>query len=279
MKAEPVPLGPGETRDTVSQFGADYLALPAGAGGLEFRGDTSVRLAAEMPRGRYAWWSNRSDDSLATLTRAVDLRGQRAATLTFDTWYELENDYDYAFVTVSTDGGKTWETLPGSLTTDNDPQGVNYGHGITGVSGVPGGNVGEDERGRWASERMDLSPYAGKELLLRFWQINDQGYNAPGMLIDNIAIPELGFSDDVEGGANGWQAEGFVRVDGDLPQSWDVRLVVTAPDSAVRVEPLTVGGDGRAAARLGEGESGVLMVMATALHTTEAAGYRVTAEQ
>jgi immune inhibitor A len=278
MSPQSTPIDPGETRASVAQFGVDYLALPEGATGLEFRGDTSVGLAAEMPRGRYAWWSNRSDDSLATLTRAVDLRGQSAATLTFDTWYEIENDYDYTFVTVSADGGKTWETLPGTLTTDEDPQGVNYGHGITGVSGVPGGKLEEGDRGIWTSERMDLSPYAGQEVLLRFWQINDQGFNAAGMLIDNIAIPEIGFSDDVEGGPGDWQAEGFVRVDGDLAQSWDVRLVVTAADGSLRVEPLAVGGDGRAMASLGAGESGVLMVMATTLYTTEAAGYAVTTQ-
>jgi hypothetical protein len=125
---------------------------------------------------------------------------------------------------------------------------------------------------------MSLSPYAGRKVLLRFWQINDDGVNASGMLIDNIAIPELGFSDDVEGGAGDWQAEGFVRVAGTLAQRWDLRLVVTAADGAVRVEPLAVGADGRAAAHLAAGERGVLMVMATTLHTTEVAGYSVTAK-
>jgi hypothetical protein len=79
----------------------------------------------------------------------------------------------------------------------------------------------------------------------------------------------------VEGGAGDWQAEGFVRVGGELAQRWDLRLVITAADGAVRVEPLAVGDDGRATAQLAAGERGVLMVMATTLHTTEAAGYRV----
>ncbi|MEI7769915.1 MAG: hypothetical protein WCI67_08005 [Chloroflexales bacterium] len=278
MRVEPQPLRSGQISGTVAQFGADYLALPQGTTRLEFRGDTSVRLAAAPPRGRYAWWSGRGDDSLATLTRAVDLRELKTASLTFDTWYELETDYDYAFVTVSTDGGKTWASLPGSLTTDRDPQGVNYGHGITGVSGVPDDTPGAGPRGRWVSERMDLSPYAGSQVRLRFWQIDDEGVNAPGMLIDNIAIPELGFSDDVEGGDDNWQAEGFVRVDGNLTQSWDLRLVITATDKSVRVEPLAVGADGRATARLAAGERGVLMVMATTLHTSEAASYSVVAK-
>lgn len=278
MKADTQQVRKGDKSDTVSQFGADYVRLPRGATRLEFRGDTSVRLASELPKGRYAWWSSRSDDSLATLTRAVDLRGLNAATLTFDTWYELENDYDYAFVTVSTDGGQTWETLPGTLTTTNDPQGVNYGNGITGLSGLPGSTLDDGQRGIWMNEHMDLSAYAGQEVLLRFWQINDQGFNAPGILIDNIAIPELDFNDDVERGPGDWQAEGFVRVDGDLAQSWQLRLIVTAADGTVRVEPLQVGGDGRAIAELTTGERGILMVMGTTLYTTEQANYTVTVE-
>jgi hypothetical protein len=46
----------------------------------------------------------------------------------------------------------------------------------------------------------------------------------------------------------------------------------------VRVEALPVGADGRATARLAAGERGVLMVMATTLHTTEAASYTVVAQ-
>ena len=265
----------GQINGTAVPFSPDYLALPEGTTSLEFRGDTHVRLAAELPRGRYAWWSGRSDNSLATLTRAVDLRGLKAASLSFDTWYEMERVYDYAFVTVSTDGGKTWVSFPGSLTTTDDPQGVNYGNGITGVSGVPDSNQDSGQRGRWVSERMDLSDYAGSQVLLRFWQINDQGLSDPGMLIDNIAIPERGFRDDVESGTGDWQAAGFVRVDGDLSQRWDLRLVITATNGKVRVEPLTVGDDGRATAHLAAGERGVLMVLATTLHTSETAGYSV----
>ncbi|WP_129627386.1 immune inhibitor A domain-containing protein [Candidatus Oscillochloris fontis] len=260
--------------DTVSQFGADYLSLPRGTTQVEFMGSTSVQLAAAMPSG-YAWWSNRSDDSIATLTRAVDLRNLSSATLTFDTWYEIENDYDYAFVTVSTDGGQTWETLPGSLTTSDDPQGANYGHGITGVSGVPGAKIEDGVRGEWVSEQIDLSGYAGQEILLRFWQINDQGLNAPGMLIDNIAIPELGFADAVDAGAGDWQAEGFVRVDGDLLQHWQLRLVITDADRNVRVEPLRVDATGRALATINPDERAVLMVMGATFHTTEKATYQV----
>jgi immune inhibitor A len=267
-------LGVSEGAD-VAQFGADYYALPEGTRSVTFRGATVAPLAAEPPRGRFAWWSARSDDTIATLTRAFDLRGLSTATLRFATWYEIENDFDYAFVTVSTDGGATWETLPGTLTTTADPQGVNFGHGITGVSGQPGATTEDPIRAVWAEETMDLSPYAGQAILVRFWQVNDQAFNAPGMFIDDLSIPELAYSDDVEAGDGGWQADGFVRVDGDLPQRWELRLIRTAPDGAISVEPLPVDQDGGATATLAPGERGVLVIVAATPHTSERARYEL----
>jgi immune inhibitor A len=273
----PVESFSGTERDSVAQFGVDYYALESGAS-FTFSGNTSVQLSSELPQGRTSWWSGRSDDTYATLTRQLDLRDLSSATLQFATWYEIENDYDYAFVTVSTDGGATWETLEGSLTTTDDPQGVNYGFGITGVSGAPGAKLEDGARGEWVEESMDLTPYAGQEVLLRFWQINDQGFNAPGMLIDNIRIPELNFSDDVEGDENGWQAEGFVRVDGELPQRWELRLVRASSAGNLTVEPLAVDANGSVSASLEPDERGVLVVIGATPHTTERAEYELSIE-
>jgi hypothetical protein len=275
-RAEPVAVESGAQREQVAQFGADYYELDEGAA-FTFQGDTSIGIANELPRGRFAWWGGRSDDTYATLTRAFDLRGLDAATLRFATWFEIENDYDYAFATVSTDGGATWETLEGTLTTTDDPQGVNYGFGITGVSGSPGAKLEDGARGRWVEEQMDLSPYAGREILLRFWQINDQGFNAPGIMLDDISIPELGYSDDVEPGDGGWQAEGFVRVTGVLPQRWELRLVRVSR-SGTTVERLVPDASGAVAGRLAEGERGALVIVAATPHTTERARYELTVE-
>jgi immune inhibitor A len=133
--------------------------------------------------------------------------------------------YDYAFVTVSTDGGAHWATLKGETTTDDDPQGLNYGSGLNGVSGAPGAETDTTTRAQWVEERMDLSPYAGKKILLRFWVITDDGTNAEGLLIDNTRIPELAYQDGGESGDGGWQAQGFVRMTGVLPQTWELRLI------------------------------------------------------
>jgi hypothetical protein len=276
---QPTPLKAGSTRQQVRQFGADYFALPPETRTLRFAGSTAVPLVGAQPQGSHAWWSQRGDNRIATLTRAFDLRGLERATLTYDVWYEIEQGYDYAFASISTDGGTTWNTLPGEHTTTDDPHGLNYGHGLSGVSGYPGQPTGIAERGEWVRETHDLSAYGGQEVLVRFWSISDEGFHAPGMLLDNLSIAELGYTDTVDAGTAGWQAEGFVRVDGMLEQQWEVRLVRTAADGQVRIEPLAVDAAGTAQATLAPGERGVLLVTATTPHTTEPASYELQISQ
>ncbi len=274
-RVQPQTLALGETSGTVRQFGVDYLALPPGPVRFEFNGNTSVSLVGTAPQNRYAWWSGRGDNSVATLTRSFDLRGLSTATLQFSAWYEIENDYDYAFISISTNGGQTWQSLRSSSTSDADPQGTNFGHGFTGVSGAPGVPFGSGTRGAWVEETADLTPYVGQEVQLRFWQISDLAINGPGLLIDNIRLPELGYSDDVETDNGGWQASGFARVDGDLPQAWALRLVRTAANGSVRVEALATDADGRISATLADGEQAVLVVLATTPYTSEPGSYRL----
>ena len=255
------------------QFAPRYLKLPSGPSTITFDGSDTVGLTSTQPRsGRTAWWSNRGDDSMMTLTRAFDLSSVKQATLQFATWYELEKDWDYSFVTVSTDSGTTWTTLKGTTTTTDDPQGYNYGNALTGVSGAPGAETDTTTRGQWIDEQFDLSAYAGKQILLRFLVVNDDAYNAPGMLIDDIRIPELNYSDDAEQGDGGWQAQGFVRTTTTFPQQWTVRLVRQSSAGTV-VERVPVDEQGRATVQLKDGETGMLVIIPTTTHTTEVAGF------
>ncbi|NJP06882.1 MAG: hypothetical protein HC837_15320, partial [Chloroflexaceae bacterium] len=272
----PEPIDVGTFHGSVHQFGVDYLQLPTGPVNLTFQGDTDVLLVGSLPADQAAWWSGRGDSSVATLTRAFDFRELTSVTLELDLWYELEPAYDYAFVSISSDAGQTWQTLPGQLTTTNDPQGANYGNGITGISGEPDATPGSGVRGIWVQETMDLSAYAGQEVLLRFWQINDEGFHAPGLLIDRIRIPELGYDHDGHTLPDGWQAAGFVPVDGTLPQQWELRLVRTLPDGRTQVEPLRTNDDGSATVALAAGEQGVLLIAGVTPHTSEQTSYTVT---
>jgi len=178
------------------------------------------------------WYSNRADLADMTLTREIDLSAVNKATLSFSEWYDIEKNFDYAYIEVSTDGGKTWDILTGKQTTTDNPNGASFGPAYTGRSVAADGQ----SPAQWVPEQMDLTPYAGKKFLLRFEYITDDAYNAPGWAVDDISIPEIGFSDNVESGANGWDAKGFVRTDNVLPQEYIVQVIeASTPAQVVRI--------------------------------------------
>jgi immune inhibitor A len=263
---------PAGGREAVHQYAADYILLEgAGDVTIEFTGSLLVPLVGnEVHSGEFQWWSNRGDEGDATLTRAFDLTGLEGATLQAWMWYDLETDYDYAYVEVSADDGGTWHLLANSDTTTTNPSGNSYGPGFTGTSG--GG-----EELRWVQETFDLSPYAGQPVLVRFQVITDDTINRPGLCLDDISIPELATSDDVEEGEGGWQAAGWLRATDQIPQDFLVQLIV--PGREVRVErmPLDEGMHGTMTlSGLGRDlDRAVLVISATAPATTERAAYSV----
>jgi immune inhibitor A len=258
-------------RSSVAQFGIDYLTLN-GPVTLDFDGNDSVLLAGTMPaEGRYVWWSHRGDQQVATLTRELDLRKVTRATLRFKARYEIERDYDYAFVSISSDNGKTWQTLASTSTTTDDPQGANYGNGFTGISGVPGADIHEQQRGRWVEEQADMSNYAGKKVLLRFWSISDAALNGTGLLLDDLRVPEIDLRDGFEQANTAWVSQGFVRVTGELRQNWALRLVRYGITTTV--EKITLDTQGRTQIQLAKGEKAVLVVIGTTPYTSEQAEY------
>ena len=262
---------PDSRSTTVHQYAADYIELRPGRGDLaiEFTGSTQVKLVDNEPHGgEYEWWSNRGDVSNMTLTREFDLSDLEEATLEFWLWYDIEDNYDYAYVEVSTDGGRTWEIMSGKHTTDSNPYGNSFGHGYTGISG------GEDEPD-WAEEEIDLTPYVGQEVLIRFEYITDDAYNDPGLCLDDIAIPELGYYYDAET-ADGWEAEGFIRSNNTLPQDWIVQVIEIGTRTTVREMELGETQEGRLVIENfgDEVDRAVLVVGAVAPSTTEVASYQ-----
>ena len=251
----------GEGDGAVHQFAADYLEVgpPAGSGIFTFDGSDEVGIDIE-PRDGPFWWSNTGDSIDSRLTREYDLSGLTSASLRFQTWFQTELGWDYAYVAASRDGGQTWEALPGGHTTDYDPVGTAYGPGYTG-----------DSNGEWLQEEIDLTPYAGGKVLLRFEYVTDDAANARGFAVDNIEIPELASADGADTGS-GWQAEGFRRIEGPLAQRFVVQVVERGDKNVVRLlEPgpgnrLEVALDGPA----------TIIVAAVTEGTTESASYRWT---
>ncbi len=193
------------------QYSTSYyrLTIPDGTTAFDIALDaptTTPLVPTNAASGQWMWYSNRGDGSNPTLTRPFDLSGVDSATLQFKSWYSIEEGWDYAYVSASSDGGATWVTLPVTNATDFNPQGYNYGVGYTGDSGG------------WIDAEASLDAFIGSEVMVRFEMVTDDAVNQPGIVIDDIGIPEIGYFTDLEADEGGWLAEGWVHVDNVLPQ-------------------------------------------------------------
>ena len=263
--------GAGEVEAQASQYAADYIRIEPDdrARRLVFQGRAETALLPTTPRsGRMMWWSNRGDAVDATLTRAFDLTGVSQASLAFDLWFDIEEGFDFAYVLASRDGGASWDVLEGRHSTVRDPLDLSFGPAYSAKSG--GGRTA-----RWIEEEIDLTGYAGGEVLLRFEYVTDQATHAEGMLIDDLRLEAAGFFDDAESEA-GWTAEGFFRTDNRVPQTYGVRLVEFGGGNVVEV-PLDDALRGEVS--LPANGPGVVVLVAPAAPVTGVpAAYRVAVE-
>jgi hypothetical protein len=255
----------------VHQYAADYIEVELSRGDavFSFDGAEAVSAIGNQPYGGAGqWWSNRGDAIDSTLTTELDLTGLASATLRFRAWYDIEEHWDYAYVMASTDGGSTWRILSTQHTTEENPLGLSYGPAFTGKSG------GEDGPS-WVEEEADLTPFAGQKILLRFEYITDEGVNLDGFAIDDISVPELGFSDDAESDG-AWQAQGFVRLTNPSPQRFLVQVIEMGKTTSVTTMPLDEANRGEV--RLsGFGttlDKAVIVVAAATDGTRQTAAYR-----
>jgi len=256
---------------TVNQYGIDVLRISCrGEYRLRFQGQTMIRvLPQDPPTGSWAFWSNRGNVSNMRLTRAFDLRSADAPIeLSYRLWYDIEEDWDYVYLEASTDGGTSWEILRTPSGTGTDPSGNSYGWGYTGTSG--------GETAAWIEEQVDLSNYAGQEILLRFEYVTDASVNGNGLLLDDVALPAIGYEESFESGEAGWQAEGFVRLYNRLPQSY--RLMLVERGAETRVQELRLNEYNQAEVPLqlgGTYDEAFLVVTGTARASWEPAPYQV----
>jgi hypothetical protein len=205
----------------IPQYAAEYVQLESFAG--------PVRLRFQAPRENSllpidvgadgCWWSNSGDSINSTLTTAVDLKGLTRATLNYQVWHNVEEGWDYGYVEVSVDGGRTWKILATPHTSPENPIGNSFGPGYTGKS--------HD----WINESVDLTPYAGQEALLRFQYVTDDAVSGAGICLRHISVPEAGLAkDDMD-----WQAEGFVLTSNRVKQDYIVQVIEMGEENRVSV--------------------------------------------
>ncbi len=112
--------------------------------------------------------------------------------LTFDTYWDIEDYWDFGFVQVSTDGGYSWSSLENAYTTyDHDPSA--HPTVVANLPGLTGWS------GSWVTMIFDLSAYAG-DILLAFRYVTDWNTLYEGWYIDNVYVDTTLISDGSDAG-------------------------------------------------------------------------------
>ena len=259
---------PTQVNGNVFQFGVDYIELECdNLQSIKVTASEAVNLLpfSAPSSGEYFIWSNVGDESNASLTQTFDLTPVSGeAALTFKTWYDLEEDYDYLYISATTDG-VNWQILNSENCTTANPSGNSYGCGWNGTTSG------------WIDEKVDLSAYVGDQVTLRFDYVTDAAVNGKGMAIDDLAIEAIGYATDLETDLGGWTAQGFVRVQNNLPQTMNLSIV-TYTSAGITVDHRSFQGEiVIPGSELGDGtvEKIVLVISGTTPFTREKANYTI----
>ena len=181
--------------------------------------------------GSYEWYSDAEAWAWRSFYQSFDIPAG-GATLSFQTFFEIEEDWDYGYVEVYDQDTDEWYTLNATGT-------VNYvAHGQDNPN-TPDGRepTAYETAGRWNAftgnsvgwipVSMDLTPFAGHAVDLYFTTWQDGAFTLQMMYVDDIAIPEIGFFDDVEAGEDGWTSAGWFVTDGIQDNGFGVTTIDT----------------------------------------------------
>jgi immune inhibitor A len=83
----------------------------------------------------FYYYSTKGDGLDTAMVQFLDAPLAADTTLSFRANYDIELDWDYAYVLYTMDGFNTWDFAETSVSTDTNPNGQNFGNGITGTSG------------------------------------------------------------------------------------------------------------------------------------------------
>ena len=261
--------GPAES---LTQHGIDYVEIQDAPGNatVHFEGSATTLLLPTDVDGE-CWWSNRGDSISATLTRELTVPAMAAdgsqPKLTYRYWHNIEEEWDYLYVSASVDDGATWDVLRATGTTDANPVGNSYGYGYTGASDG------------WQDGEASLAAYAGQDALVRFHYVTDDAINGPGMCVQAMRVA----GDESDAHGNNWVADGFVSVNNRVRQGWIVWVLSDAPESPATRMTLQWDAEndhyfGSVPVRTSSDDRLVVAVAPLAPATMEAAEYRLWVE-
>ena len=135
------------------------------------------------------------------------------ASLSFQTLYDIETAWDFAFVQVSEDGGESWTSLATEdTTTEADPEANPVA--VENLPGLTGSSDG------WVTQTADLSAYAGKDVLIAFRYVTDAAVDEAGFWVRDVTVGGTALP---TGSLGGWESASQANPT-EIP-GWTVQLI------------------------------------------------------
>jgi len=209
---------------------APYSPVYSAYKGMEPQMSVFVRGAAEagIPPFSGAYEAASGGGHLLT-DRILELNTPVGGTLTFQTWFDIEEEWDYGFVEASTDGGTTWAPLAGNITRLSDDPNSSTAWANSPVAGqassdkvITGASAQIDtDADGWVPASFTLPAASG--VLVRLSYFTDEAVNGKGWFIDDVAVN--GFSDGFESGSGNWALGGWTLTTGLFTNDWMAAFV------------------------------------------------------
>ena len=156
-------------------------------------------------------------------SQPIDLTGATGATLSYWTHWEIENNWDFGVVEISTNNGVTWQHLVAPHMDEASGSGTQQ----TGLHGYDG------TQNSWVYEEIDLSAYVGQTVYLRFRLMSDGSINEDGWYLDDIQILQYSPNANIPPYISSVSNPGFQQYTG---QPYPVDAIIVDNDSIASAE-------------------------------------------
>ncbi len=161
--------------------------------------------------GAAALYSGCGPDLDRSLVRPVTVPDS-GGSLTFDALWDIEQGWDFGYVQVSADGGRTWQSLPTQDTTAvHAPDAQDLA-----VANLPGFNGSSDG---WRAQTASLDRWKGQQILVGFRYITDAEADEAGFWVRNIDAAGTALPSTLDG----WQT--ITQAHPTPVGGWTVQLV------------------------------------------------------
>jgi hypothetical protein len=131
----------------------------------------------DSPNSEYSNFENSS----ITLSNPIDLSAALNANLTFYAKWDIENNFDYVQVEISTNNGSTWIPQCGKFTNT----------GVPDQSGANNEPLYDGVQNDWILETIDLNDYIDQTILIRFRLVSDGFLTQDGFFFDDLQVSVL----------------------------------------------------------------------------------------